>query len=308
MKLSTCLRQVNQQYSALQTLQSSLPGSSLIQTDCKHRYLRVEMVSESDESVSIWVDADELLHAEGTNFPKMPWERISIRYIAQWLEGQHVVFTVLGRSWEIKNARVPTLPLPALLVGLPANPCDLYLSEWPEAISNISSQNKLAINEVPFIARYVIGISYLPLDLLIDIQQGDLIRIMTVNPELKIGNFSLFKLNITAEMDIIVEQKLDITNEMESQDKGVIFEWTSLPVEVEIVLDSFNLTLNELDTIQQGSLLPLTPNAEKKVSIYLNKKFFSQGELVALENGSLAVEVNKINNFSNGVAKDQNVD
>ena len=79
------------------------------------------------------------------------------------------------------------------------------------------------------------------------------------------------------------------------QEDEKLYEWADLPVEIEFVVDGSNVTLVELGEIRQGSALPLPRDAEKNMKIYLNKQLFARGELVALENGTLAVEVNHVN-------------
>jgi len=92
-----------------------------------------------------------------------------------------------------------------------------------------------------------------------------------------------------------VEKFIFDSQPSEQTEEEHLLDWTKLPVDIEFVLDNNTITLGQMNDINIGSTLPVSMNAEQKIKIYLNRKFFALGELVALEGGGLAVEINQIN-------------
>ncbi|WP_312043288.1 FliM/FliN family flagellar motor switch protein, partial [Erwinia sp.] len=151
----------------------------------------------------------------------------------------------------------------------------------------------ISASQVPFQLNYVLGYSQLSLAQLTNVAAGDSLLIKHNFIHLAVGDRQLFKLSYYPNQEVSVEEQLEEYDQAYYEDE-VLHDWTSLPVNIEFVLDGRTVTLAELDEITPGTSLALTPGAEQNIKIYLNKKLFARGELVALENGSLAVEVNHV--------------
>ncbi|WP_445450487.1 FliM/FliN family flagellar motor switch protein [Erwinia amylovora] len=127
---------------------------------------------------------------------------------------------------------------------------------------------------------------------------GDLLLIQHQSASLRIGKIKLYHLSLNDNKEVAVLEKFtDGYDECRDEDE-TLNRWSDLPIEIEFVLDSKSVTLAELDTIEPGTLFPLNDCAEQRVKIYLNRKFFARGELVALDNGNLAVEIKQVNTVS----------
>lgn len=277
----------------LDFLQRRHPGSEVIEVLPDTRYLYVLFIDSLGREAEAYLNIDIWLETIDHRLPGIPWLQVPLGYLVRWLNSMQLSFMVDDVMWESQHISLPAKTLPEKLLSLYSEPCPLLCLDWPADVSAIL-KTVVTPSQIPFALHYVLGRSQLPLSSLINIAVGDLLRISHYAPHLSIGQRQIFSLIYDGESEITVENQLINNRETHREEEEVLLDWTKLPVDIEFVLDKYTVTLAELEEITPGVALPLKPAAEKKIKIYLNRKLFACGELVALEDGSFAVEINQV--------------
>lgn len=258
------------------------------------RYLRLFLSCQHHTRAEAWVNVDDLLLKMDTHLPGIPWTHVPLGYLILWLNDMSLSFLIEDVEWRVQQWEIPGHPLAETLSLLPATPCPLLCQQWPDAPDKPAAEYPPLSAQVPFTLRYIMGDSQLPLSVLTEVAVGDLLLIKNSSPRLAIGQRALFYFSYHQDLEIIVEEQIDHARQTCRSEEEILFTWSELPVNIEFVLDSKTVMLKELDNLRPGMSLPVSAGAEQKVKIYLNSKLFARGELVALENGTLAVEISQL--------------
>lgn len=293
MSLHSNLRLRERDDTKLDFLQSRHPGSEVIDVLPDARYLQVLFTDSHGVEAEAFLNIDTWLQAIDHHLPGIPWQQVSLSYLVRWLNSMQLGFEVEDVMWESQRISLPAKTLPEKWLSLSSEPCPLLCLDWPVGASD-TPKEVVTPSQIPFALHYVLGQSQLPLSSLVNIAVGDLLRISRYAPYLSIGQRQIFSLSYHEESEVIVDEQLINNHEIYREEEEVLLDWTKLPVDIEFVLDKYTVTLAELEEIRPGIALPLKPEAEKKIKIYLNRKLFACGELVALEDGSFAVEINQV--------------
>lgn len=293
MSLRGHLRQRDSGQLALELLCNRHPGSEIVAFCPEVRYLQLLLQDEQGSRAQAWLDADAWLGEMDVHLPDIPWQEVPLNYLARWMNHLQLSFLSGGYVWDVVHIALSTLPLAEKVLSLPAEPCPLLCLDWPDNGGNAQDAQGIAVDRLPFRLHYVLGYSQLPLSQLAGVTPGDLLLIKQEFAHLAVGHHRLYRLSYQQNQEVIVEEKL-AEHYQEYREEEVLQEWVNLPVDIEFVLDERTVNLAELEGIKPGTALALNPTAEKNIKIFLNKKLFARGELVALENGSLAVEVNHV--------------
>ncbi len=294
MSLRSHLRKLDSRQLTLELLRNHHPGSVITKFSGQDRYLQVQLEDMQGRRAQVWFSVDAWLEYMDVHLPDIPWLDVPLNYLVRWLNHLELSFLVEGQVWEAVQIALPASALPEKALAIPAEPCQLLCLDWPENRESALYEPAIFANQVPFQLNYVLGYSQLSLAQLADVAVGDLMLIKKNFAHLAIGERRLFKLSYYPNQEVIVEEPLE-EHYQENYEDEVLHDWTGLPVNIEFVLDGRTVNLAELDRITPGTSLTLPPEAEQNIKIYLNKKLFARGELVALDNGSLAVEVNQMN-------------
>lgn len=294
MSLRNHLRKQDSRQLRLELLRNQHRGSKIVEFSTQVRYLQLMLKDKQGNRSLAWLNVDAWLGDIDAHLPDTPWSEVPLNYLARWLAQLELSFLVQEQVWNVVQIVLPEEPLPEMALALPAEPCPLLCLDWPELGENAWNVPVISASQVPFHLYFVLGYSQLFLTQLLDVAVGDLLLIKQEVAYLAVGNRRLFKISYHPNQEVIVEDKLE-EHYQESYEDEVLHEWSSLPVNIVFVLDGQTVTLAELDRITPGTSLTLTPEAEQNIKIYINKKLFACGELVALENGSLAVEIKHVN-------------
>ncbi|QUG74589.1 type III secretion system protein [Erwinia sp. E602] len=300
MSLRHYLRQYDGWQNHLKRLMSQYAGSEIINLQADRRYLSMSLTNERQDEVQAYLDVDRWLCEGDAHLPELAWQQVPLTYLSQWLGTMQLSFTVNDTVWTVQRLYQQQQALPERMLLLPAKPCPLLVTDWPAAQESSGTAGNEARTPISFRLQYVLGNSALPLSMLLDASVGDLLLIKHFSPRLVIGQRHLFAFSYQQNEEILVEQQLWDESQENRDEEETLLQWSQLPVDIEFVLDSRTVTLETLDKIAPGTVLPVNSLAEKKIKIYLNRKFFARGELVALDNGSLAVEINQINDVTDG--------
>lgn len=294
MSLRSHLRKLDGRQLMLELLRNHHPGSEIAEFSGQERYLQVQLEDNQGRRAQAWLSVDAWLEYMDVHLPDIPWLDVPLNYLVRWLNHLELSFLVEAQVWEAVQITLPASTLPEKALAIPAEPCQLLCLDWPQNSESALYVPAITANQVPLQLNYVLGYTQLSLAELADVAAGDLLLIKKDFAHLAIGDRRLFKLSYYPNQEVIVEEQLE-EHYQEDYEEEVLHDWTRLPVNIEFVLDGRTVTLAELDGMKPGMSLALTPEAEQNIKIYLNKKLFAHGELVALDNGSLAVEVNKVN-------------
>lgn len=294
MNLRSQLRLRHSKQIILEQAQHGYTGRKIVEMLHGVRYLQLHLVDESDQSATAFFDVDLWLNKMDKHLPGIPWQQVPRGYLARWLNTLGLSFFIEDKIWNVEEISLPEQQLPRKLLSLVAEPCAIYCNDWPIQATT-ESRIGISLELIPLRLRYVLGKTQLPLSELVSLVSGDLLIIRDTESYLAIGQYNLFNFSYQGNDDIMVKEPVFNNQEVECQEEGHLLDWTKLPVELEFVLDSNTITLGELNDISIGNILSVNTGSEQKVKIYLNRKFFAVGELVALEEGGLAVEVHQIN-------------
>lgn len=279
----------------LNKLSALLPGSKVVQTQAKRRYVNLYLIDGQQNEVSALLDIDEWINIKNVKLPEIPWDDVPLIYLAHWLAASKVEFFLGGEVWAVKGSDLPE-HIPNEILQLDATPCRLLVSDW-----GIQKKRKTAewINDLPFELRYVLGYSVIFLSEVVNITSGDILIISNQSFMVVYKNRVLFSFEYSENSGVTVDKKLVDVQSEKFCDEGDFFEWSELPVKVEFVLDKVILQLADLDKFGPGDILPLSKNVENNIQVYINNKLLAIGELVELENNMLAVELKEINKKAN---------
>lgn len=294
MSLRCQLRLHNSAQKRLERASHHHPGCTIIERQDDVRYLQLHVFNEYGQKVTAFFNIDKWLQNMDSHLPGIPWQQVPLSYLTRWLNTLQLSFWVEEIIWTVEHISLPAQVLPDKLLSLPAEPCDILCLDWPR-LSPESSETGIYLSQIPLILRYVLGNSQIPLSALIDLEPGDLLIIRCQSQCLTIGQYKLFSFSYQGNDEVIVEQSIFDNQQSDRAEEECLLDWKNLPVDIEFVLDSNPITLEKLNDIDVGSTLLVSSNAEQRIKIYLNRKFFALGELVALEEGGLAVEINQIN-------------
>lgn len=295
MSLRRHLRKRCEDQQKLLQLHNRLPGSEISHPEPDARYLPVRLSNENHSQAQAWFDVDAWLTQMSLHLPAIPWKEVPVDYLANWLARLGLNFYFAETVWSVEAITPAVADLPPAALLLSADPCPLWCLEWPEAPLERHRPPGIPAWFIPYPLQFSLGCSQLSLSQLMDVASGDLLLIKRPGAYLTIGARRIYRVSYTLNQEVIVEEQFVEYEEAYRDEDETLYEWASLPVEIEFVLDGGRVTLVELEDIRPGAALPLPQDAEKNMKIYLNKKLFARGELVALNNGALAVEVNHVN-------------
>lgn len=294
MSLRSLLRVSDSISANLQRLCHDFPGCEVIDTQADTRYLQLQLLDEDCRQTTAFFSIDLWLKNMDSHLPDIPWQQVPLDYLIRWLNTLQLSFLVENIIWTVESISQPEEPIPARLFALTAEPCVLLCFDWPDRSEKKSGKGS-CLTQLLFSLRYVLGTSQVELSALVDLLPGDLLMIRKPSSYLAIGQYNLFSFSYQGNDEVIVEKTIFDGQLSEREQDGLLLDWTKVPVDIEFVLDNSILTLDKLNDIDIGSTLPVSVDAEQRIKIYLNRKLFAQGELVALEGGGLAVEINQIN-------------
>ncbi|WP_299999402.1 FliM/FliN family flagellar motor switch protein [uncultured Cedecea sp.] len=294
MSLRSQLRLSDSRYMKLIRACHAYPGREIVETQAETCYLQLLLVDDGDCQRTAFFSIDLWLQNMNSHLPDIPWQQVPADYLIRWLNTLQLSFLIEGSMWTVANICQPELSIPGRLLAITAEPCNVLCTDWP---SDSQEKGGLDINftQLPLNLRYVLGKSQVELSALVDLMPGDLLMIKQPSYYLAIGKCNLFEFSYQGNDEVIVENFIYDSQFSEHAEEEHLLNWSNLPVDIEFVLDNNTLTLESLNNINVGSTLPVSAGAEQKIKIYLNRKFFAMGELVALEGGGLAVEVSQIN-------------
>jgi type III secretion protein Q len=144
---------------------------------------------------------------------------------------------------------------------------------------------------------FVVGYSNVPLHALATIEVGDVLLIAHRQERVIAADTALFNFSLN-QQSILIDDLTDHDDQQCADKENATMNATSklddLPIELSFILMEKQVTLAELRTMAPGEVVELPPDQAMHVEIRANGRKFSQGELVQLSNGQLAVEIRLI--------------
>jgi len=294
MTLRSRLRLHNVTQTMLEKARLHYPGREVVKIKKEGRYLELSLADTQGRSTRGFFDVEQWLENMDEHLPGIPWQDVPECYLARWLNTLQLNFMIEETLWTVSNVHLAKQSLPERLLSLPAEPCPILCADWPVEGGQTGYRGR-DLSELPLTLRYILGSIRLPLSQLCELVPGDLLLLRQPQSYLVIGQKKLFHISYQGNDEVIVEQPIFEDLQAELAEEEYLLDWANLPVDIEFVLDSSAVTLGALNHLDTGSILPVKAGAEQRIKIYLNRKFFAIGELVALEGGGLAVEVRQIN-------------
>lgn len=294
MNLRRQLRLSSSTQTLLERSRHHYPGRVVIERQVDTRYLQLQMEDEFNRQATAFLDIDCWLQNMDSHLPGMPWQHVPLSYLIRWLNTLQLSFLVEEVIWTVERITQPEKTMPNKLLSLMAEPCGILCIDWPSQPEERVDAG-IQISRLPLNLRYILGSSQIPLSELTELVVGDLLLIKDPLCYLAIGQYKLFSFIYQGNDEVIVKESIFDNQQPERREEEHLLDWTKLPVDIEFVLDSNVITLGEINNIDVNSLIPVSSGSEQRIKIFVNRKLFAFGELVALEEGGLAVEVNKIN-------------
>ncbi|MFB9085430.1 type III secretion system protein [Erwinia tracheiphila] len=237
--------------------------SKIVSVHNESRYLLLSLLEQQFGEKKAYIDVDCWLDKMEMQLPGIPWRQVPLSYLVRWFTARQISFLVEEKVWQVQSIAVPDEALPEQLLMLPAQPCALLCSQWPGNLENNAKSRRQLYGQMAFVLQYILGRSQLPLSMLVDVGVGDLILITHYSPFLAIGKRRLFTFIYHQYQEVIVEQECYENDQERRAEEEISFQWTQLPVDIEFVLDDNTVTLEDLENIVPGVVLPLSPSAER---------------------------------------------
>lgn len=203
-------RLVDKSKQYLNKLNTLLPGSKVVQTQAKKRYVYLHLIDEQQNEVSALLDIDEWVSIKNVKLPEVPWDDVPIIYLANWLVASKVEFFLGEEIWFVKGCNLPE-HVPNEILQLDTTPCRLLVSDW-----NIQSNIKSVkwINELSFELRYMLGYSIISLSEAVNITSGDILIISNQCFTIMYRNRVLFSFKYNDNSGVTVDKKIvDVQSE-----------------------------------------------------------------------------------------------
>lgn len=306
--LKKILKYYDSRFIALNKLKTHLKNSEITKLDPRCRYLSIELISSDGiEKIVGLINLDDWLVSMEVQLPGVPWQVVPTMYIISWIKSLNVEFIIADMIWHVIALNTIATEVSEYWLVIQSEPCAFICDSWFKLRQRDTDNRRLLLN-IPFCLRYMLGSSHLPLQELIPLARGDLLQIENIQFGLDIENYRICSFNYNGEDEIIVSDIIMEYRDQHRDEESLLLDWKNLPVHIEFVLDSKILKIQEIDSLEVGTPLRLNDNAVNNIKIYLNRVLFAQGELVLLEAGGLAVEINKIVTQSEPLLGLQNVE
>ncbi|WP_434626734.1 YscQ/HrcQ family type III secretion apparatus protein [Chromobacterium sp. CV08] len=159
----------------------------------------------------------------------------------------------------------------------------VWLERAPEPLPDAGAD---ALDGLPLPLSFIVGASDISLALLATVRAGDVLLIAETGADVRcngrlVGHYRCI------EEGIVMEWR---NEEEAAQEQRPLEGLGRLPVRLEFVLQQSSVTLDELRRLCEGGLLPLMPDAERRVEVRANGALLGSGELVQMD-GRLGVEL-----------------
>ncbi|MEN3813504.1 FliM/FliN family flagellar motor switch protein [Chromobacterium piscinae] len=183
-------------------------------------------------------------------------------------------------GWEMQ----PTEALPSL----PTSQGRLWLSQLP-AGCDVQPQREGPLPPVLVPLTWALGYSWLSLAAVRRVVPGDVLLITT--PELRVSSHGVAIGHYVWQQQGILMDTPQFDTPNDTTDMPPLL--SRLPVKLEFILQQRVLRLDELRSLYQGQVLPLTHDAERHIEVRANGVCLARGELVQLDE-QLGVEISAL--------------
>ncbi|MGC0152621.1 YscQ/HrcQ family type III secretion apparatus protein [Chromobacterium vaccinii] len=159
----------------------------------------------------------------------------------------------------------------------------VWLERAPEPMPDAGAD---ALDGLPLPLSFIAGASDISLALLATVRAGDVLLIAETSADVRCNGRAIGHYRCIEE-GIVMEWR---NEEEAAREQRPLDGMGQLPVRLEFVLQQSCVTLDELRRLCEGELLPLVPDAERRVEVRANGALMGRGELVQMD-GRLGVEL-----------------
>lgn len=198
------------------------------------------------------------------------------------LEVQALHYRALADVRLVEPAQLPTGDLPWLDTAQGR----VWLTRLPaQRVTHAAMEGDSWLSDLPLRLALVLGISHLGHGCRIRLNEGDVLRITQLTQQCWLAQRCLGVFTFTEE-GLHMQSTVADAN---GQDTSVL-DLDSVPVRLEFVLATHEISLAALSQIIDGQLIPLAEQAAHHIEIRANGKPVARGELVQLDD-QLGVEL-----------------
>jgi len=174
------------------------------------------------------------------------------------------------------------------LLKVRASECPVWLARAPV----VNDERVLDVDGVRFWLDAGLGTSRVCASTLHAVERGDVLLIRNLQRGLTCGGLTMGSYQVEEGALMLQTYTQPETAHPVRDEAPVATSLEQLPVDLVFVLQRHRLSLAELRQLWQNPVLPLLPEAERRVEVRANDALIARGELVQLD-GRLGVEINE---------------
>jgi len=173
----------------------------------------------------------------------------------------------------------------------------LWLVSVPDALTPDNRQGEFKADHLPVAVEYHIGYSQLSVTLLKHIEAGDVLFMRHEDWRVVIANRRICRFK--KEENTFMFEEYDettpeeFTSEIAETREDILLPRGQIPVKVDFILQHSTLTVEELEALFKGSVLPCNPGAENNIILSANGVHIARGRAVWIDD-RFAVEIEQI--------------
>lgn len=162
-----------------------------------------------------------------------------------------------------------------------------------------NSQQRMAVGHLPVTVRFEIGHSLISAKLLKKIRQGDVllinnVRNLIISDDLILGSFVRDEEGFMFEDDNDDDISTDFMNDdAHTAEPEKLVPRDKVTINIGFILQQHRISINDLEDLYQGKVLPCQIDAEKNMTITANGVAIARGELVWIED-RMGIEIKEL--------------
>ncbi|KVT54024.1 hypothetical protein WK55_22075 [Burkholderia ubonensis] len=255
-----------------------------------------------------WADAIDLARQAYPSLSDVAWQAMARQYLLGLMNEdgamRRAVVSPPGGWSRIRCVGIGIddagdIARPALRIDAPGRVPASFV-ELPDLAASWDCTKR--VPQLPITLRFVLGSTRISVSALQALRDGDAVLIQDSAFNVTAGGRQLCAYSIEGNNIMLDEQEYGAqasaseTNcgqrDARASD-GQPFDMAALPVKLECVLQHTDLTVADVAQLHAGAILPLEPDAERRVTLYANGRYLARGELIQVGD-RLAVEIQSI--------------
>lgn len=297
-------RRISTRKKQLQEWQQRFQNEMTLQTPkAGERYFQLTLQSDTQKSY-VFLAAEDWCRHRWPKLAHYAWDMLDGKSLCKVFTYENTGKTFFSNQFRCSSVEIvdderllqPWLCVKEKILG------DVLLSEPIEGLTETEYHNGMA-EKLKFQADWVLGYSYISGKTLRSIALRDVLCIQRLQLNMSLEGHPFAHFQKQQEGVFMIEQLITpedepMNPEMEEAFVDEIprpFNVNNLTVKLTFVLGHSEISLDELNRIQPGTIFSIGENKEREVKVYANKQLFAEGELTYIgESEELGLEITRL--------------